>query len=310
MSQQSTSQQSTSSQQPMSDETTAWSSGGVGEGTSPFDEPTTEFPVSERAGGSTDAAGAGVAGSAGSGLADDSSTRQMSRAQVVDREDDMVGVPGGAQQTQRVPTYEELSSPRREPTDIAASMDRGLDESQPKAKRGTLDLGLLVLRMVLGAIVFAHGLQKLTGQWGGPDLDGFHSLLDSSGFQYAHALSIAGPVGEVIVGALLVLGLLTPIAAAGAIAILVNAWCFVQAGTPGVQFFTNQSGAAGSGVEFETMLLAAAVALTLTGPGLISLDVKRGWVRRPLASAWLFLVIGVAAGVVVWIVFNGANPFG
>ncbi len=300
-------------------------------GTSPFDEPTGEFPPAEPPSGSG-AWSSGTGGSAqgrsgqdapgegGYGAQEpDPETRVLPRRHVVSREDDVLGAGGEDQQTTRIPTYEELSSPapaaapyadRREPEDIAAAMDQALTDSHAKAKRGTLDLGLLVVRVVLGAILFAHGLQKLTGRWGGPDLDGFRAMLETTGFDYAHALSIAGPVGEVVVGALLILGLLTPIAAAGAVALLINAWCFMQAGTSGVQFFTNQSGQQGSGVEFETMLLAAAVGLVLTGPGLISLDVKRGWVRRPLASAWVFLVVGVAAGVVIWVVFNGANPFG
>lgn len=259
-------------------------------GGSPFDEPTAEFPPAQPPAADTNTA-----------------TRVLPRAQVVSREDDLAGI--GEEQTTRVPSYEELSAPRREPTDIAAAMDRALDETPPQAKRGTLDLGLLVVRVALGAILFAHGLQKLTGNWGGPDLDGFRTVLEQGGFSYAHALSIIGPVGEVVAGAALVLGLLTPLAAAGAVALLINAWCFVQAGTPGLQFFTDQSGAQGSGVELESMLLAAAVGISLAGPGLISLDVKRGWVRRPRYGSLLFLVVGVAAGVVVWVVTNGANPF-
>lgn len=275
-------------------------------GTSPFDEPTAEIPTT--APPEQVASGAGAVG--GAFAEPDAVTREMPRAHVVSREDDVAAGAAGEQPTQRIPSYEELSAPQREPVDIAAAMDRGLSDEQPTAKRGTLDVGLLVVRVVLGAILFAHGLQKLTGNWGGPDLDAYRDILASSGFDYAHALSIAGPVGEVIVGVLLVVGFVTPIAAAGAIAIMINAWCYMQAGTPGLQFFADQSGVTGSGVELETMLLAAAVGVVLTGPGLISLDVKRGWVRRPRFSAIGFLILGIAAGVVVWVVFNGTNPFG
>ncbi|GAA4816715.1 DoxX family protein [Tomitella cavernea] len=276
----------------------------MGVGTSPFDEPTGEFPPAT--------GGPGWSGIGGD--EPDPETRVIPHRQVISREDDVFGPGGDEQQTTRIPSYEELSTgapdpARREPADIAAAMDQALTDSPAKAKRGTLDIGLLVIRVVLGGILFAHGLQKLTGNWGGPDLDGFRTVLESGGFNYAHALSIAGPVGEVVVGALLVVGFLTPLAAAGAVAILINAWCFMQASTPGLQFFTNQSGAAGSGVEFETMLLAAAVGITLTGAGLLSLDVKRGWTRRPFLGSFAFLLLGVAAGVVIWVVFNGANPF-
>ncbi|MGO3328199.1 DoxX family membrane protein, partial [Gordonia sp. (in: high G+C Gram-positive bacteria)] len=45
------------------------------------------------------------------------------------------------------------------------------------ARRGTVDLGLLILRLALGAVFVLHGLQKLTGWMNGPGPDGFADYL-------------------------------------------------------------------------------------------------------------------------------------
>ncbi|AQA21309.1 doxX family protein [Rhodococcus sp. MTM3W5.2] len=168
--------------------------------------------------------------------------------------------------------------------------------------RGTLDLGLLVLRVGLGTVALFHGLQKLFGWWNGPGLDGFETTLLDAGFEQARLLSILTAVGEVAAGALLIIGLVTPLAGAAVLAVLINAWCVRQVAEPGLQFF------APSGVEHETMLVAAAVAVVLTGPGRFSVDGGRKWATRPHIGSFVALILGVAAGVCLWIFFNGANP--
>lgn len=170
------------------------------------------------------------------------------------------------------------------------------------AKRGTTDLGLLLLRLVIGGIFLVHGLQKLVGLWGGPGLDGFRSLLEDTGYEQANLLAIAGAVGETAGGALLILGLATPFAGAAVLGVIINAWCFKQAAEPGLQFF------APNGVEYETVLGVAAAAIILTGPGKIAFDGRRGWATRPRFGSFLALVLGIAGGVVLWIFLNGANP--
>lgn len=175
-------------------------------------------------------------------------------------------------------------------------------DSDTKSGRGTLDLGLLCLRLVVGATMLAHGLQKLFGLWNGPGLDGFETVLADAGFEYAQLLAVLGAVGEVAGGTLLILGLLTPFAAASVLAVMINAWAFRQIAEPGLEYF------APSGTEYETLLGVCAGVIILTGPGRISLDGRRGWATRPFVGSFVVLLLGIAAGVCTWIFLNGANP--
>src|SRR5436309_15574543 len=83
--------------------------------------------------------------------------------------------------------------------------------------------GLFIIRAVLGALLFAHGCQKLFGWWGGHGLEGtggfFHQLGHRPGRQMA---TLAG-MSEAGGGALLFLGLLTPLGAAAAIGTMIVA---------------------------------------------------------------------------------------
>lgn len=168
--------------------------------------------------------------------------------------------------------------------------------------RGTLDFGLLVLRLAVGGTILVHGLQKLTGWWGGPGLTGYRDELVTAGFDHARALAVAGAVGEVAGGTLLILGLLTPFAGAAVLAVMINAWCLKQSVMPGLEYF------APDGIEYETLLGAAAAAIVLTGPGRIALDGRRTWATRPHVGSVVILLLGAAAGLTVWFVLNGANP--
>lgn len=175
-----------------------------------------------------------------------------------------------------------------------------VDTGQPpvvKARRGTLDLGLLVLRLAVGGILIVHGLQKLVGLWGGPGLDGFEETLREAGYQQPNILAIVAAAGELAAGAFLVLGLLTPLAAAAIVAIMINAVLFKHELEPGLQFFASEQ----TGFEFEALLVAAAVSLTLTGPGRIAVDGPRKWATRPFLGSFVALLLGVAAGVCLWI---------
>ena len=170
---------------------------------------------------------------------------------------------------------------------------------RPLAWNGGTDIGLLLLRLGIGGVVFAHGAQKVFGLWGGTGIAGFATNLEGLGYQQATTLSWLTGVTELIAGAFLVLGLLTPLAAAAVLAIMINAVLLKL----GNGFFV--SGPKGSdAIELSLVLGLGAACLVLTGPGRIALDNGRAWHRRPASWGVLALVIGVAAAVLVYVLLR------
>lgn len=180
-----------------------------------------------------------------------------------------------------------------------------VDDPFPVAdRRGTQDLGLLILRMGLGVLLVVHGLQKLFGWFGGSGLTGFRRTLSDAGYQHADILAYVGVGGLIAAGLLLVVGLVTPLAAAGALAYLLNA---VLAGV------STRSGGRLSFLlpddhEYQVILLVVAVAIVLAGPGRYGLDGERGWARRPFIGSFAALLLGIGGGIAMWVLLNGANP--
>src|SRR2546430_17656659 len=74
------------------------------------------------------------------------------------------------------------------------------------------DLGLLLLRLTLGAVFLAHGAQKAFGAFGGPGFEGAAGFIGSMGFRPARVWAAAAVGGELVAGLLFALGLLTPLA--------------------------------------------------------------------------------------------------
>ncbi|MEV6796249.1 DoxX family membrane protein [Streptomyces sp. NPDC051320] len=125
------------------------------------------------------------------------------------------------------------------------------------------DLGLLVLRLGTGAVLGAHGAQKLFGWFGGGGLAGTAAGMEHMGFLPGRRSAIAAGLGEAGGGALLALGLATPAAGAaaagamaGAVAVHAPAGFFAQSG----------------GYEYPAFLGFTAAVIGLTGPGRLSLD--------------------------------------
>ncbi|BBZ07124.1 membrane protein [Mycolicibacterium doricum] len=189
-----------------------------------------------------------------------------------------------------------------EPTEIG----HDVTDEQVKAarRRGTQDLGLMLLRVGLGVLLVGHGLQKAFGWWGGPGLGGFQDSLAEVGYQHANILTYVGAAAQIGAGLLLVLGLFAPVAAAIALAYLINALLAGVAGQSqsGFPFFLP------GGFEFQVTLIVIAAALILTGPGRYGFDAGRGWARRPFVGSFIALLLGIGLGVAMWVLLNGANP--
>lgn len=181
------------------------------------------------------------------------------------------------------------------------------DRLNDVGRRGTQHLGLLVLRAGLGVVLGAHGLQKLFGWWGGSGVSGFRNSLTDVGYQHADILAYVSAGGELVAGVLLVLGLFTPLAAAGALAFLINgllATISVRPHTRNFSFFLPE------GHEYQITLIAMAAAVILCGPGRYGLDARRGWAHRPFIGSFVALLGGIGAGIGVWVALNGMNPIG
>jgi putative oxidoreductase len=126
-----------------------------------------------------------------------------------------------------------------------------------------MNTGLLVLRLVFGLVLAAHGSQKLFGFFGGYGLAGTGGWLDSIGFRPGRPMAALVGLAELAGGLGLALGLLTPLSAAVVIGTMaVAAW--THAG--------NGLWATNGGYELPLLNAVAAVALAFTGAGTFSLD--------------------------------------
>ncbi|MFF2552000.1 DoxX family protein [Nocardia sp. NPDC058058] len=170
-------------------------------------------------------------------------------------------------------------------------------------RRGTLDLGLLLLRLVVGGTFVYHGLQKAAGWFNGPGYDGIRTAMENGGWKH---VDIAAPMliaGELGGGILVALGLATPLAAGAVLAVIIDAWLWKQGMAPGFQYKAEKVS-----VETESILAGAAAAIILTGPGRLSFDRGRGWATRPFLGSLAALIAAIAAAILTYIYLHGGNP--
>src|ERR1700749_4535281 len=123
------------------------------------------------------------------------------------------------------------------------------------------DLGLLTLRVVLGVTLAAHGFNKF---FGGGRIPGTARWFESIGMKYGTFQAVTAATTEVSAGLGLAVGLLTPIPAAGFVALmLVAAWTVHR---PNGFFIVKE------GWEYNLILAVSAVAVATIGAGRFSLD--------------------------------------
>jgi len=148
-----------------------------------------------------------------------------------------------------------------------------------------MSYGLLLLRVVVGGTMAAHGAQKLLGWFDGPGLGGVQKMLGSLGFRWPSSMALGLALTE-CAGLLFALGFLTPFAALGIAVVMLNAVALVH--------FKNGFWNGKGGYEFNLVLLSVAVAVSATGPGRFSIDRALGWDDNLSGLWWAVGVVGAA----------------
>ena len=140
-------------------------------------------------------------------------------------------------------------------------------------------LGLLLLRMTVGAMFVAHGVHKLFGIGGGPGigpggLDQTAAQFTTLGLSPAFVLAVLAGITQLAGGVLLVTGLLTRWAA---LALIIYCTIGIWADHGRWGFFLNwlMTPGRGHGVEYLVVVIGALMGLLMIGGGDWSLDGQR-----------------------------------
>jgi putative oxidoreductase len=150
-----------------------------------------------------------------------------------------------------------------------------------------MSYGILLLRILLGSIISAHGAQKLFGWFGGGGPRGTAGSLAQLRFRAPILMAFAAGLAELGGGVLIAAGLLTPLAALAIAVVMLNAI--------GTVHWRNGFWNTAGGYEFNLLVLGAAAAIASTGPGRFSLDALIGWDDNISGLWWGAAVVVLSA---------------
>jgi putative oxidoreductase len=162
-----------------------------------------------------------------------------------------------------------------------------------------IEFGVTVLRIFFGLLFAGHGAQKLFGWFGGGGLNGTHKMVTNLGMQPVKFWALVAGASEFFGGLGLSLGLLTPIAGAVIIGVMLMAIIKVH--------WKNGFWNSNRGFEFPLLNLLLAAFVGLYGPGLFSLDQA---LRLSFPMPWTFLaalilvIIGLLGGLLSGHIFK------
>ncbi|MFD9670098.1 DoxX family protein [Rhodococcus sp. NPDC059968] len=148
--------------------------------------------------------------------------------------------------------------------------------------------GILLLRVVVGFVIAAHGYNKF---FGGGRIPGTAGWFDSIGMRPGLLHARLAATTEIGSGILLAMGLLTPLAGAAIVALMLVAGYTVHRGSG---FFVNANG-----WEYNVVLAVVGVSVSITGAGRWSIDNLVG-IDHTL-SGWLGFAISVVLGLIAGI---------
>jgi putative oxidoreductase len=146
-----------------------------------------------------------------------------------------------------------------------------------------MNLARVLMRTTVGGLFVGHGTQKLFGWFGGGGVEGTAQVFDHLGLHPPRRTAVAAGVSETAGGALLFLGLATPLAAATLTSTMLTAIRRVH--------LANGPWVSKGGYEYNLVMIAAALVLAEDGPGQPSLDAALGIERK--GTGW---ALAAAAG--------------
>jgi len=141
-----------------------------------------------------------------------------------------------------------------------------------------MEYGILLLRVVVGLLVAAHGTRRLFGWFGGRGRTGTAEYFASLGYRAPQAAWVVAGVAELAGGLLFALGLLTPLAALLVAVVALNAIAVARWRSG---LFVSRGG-----FELDLVLVTVVTAVTVSGPGRVSLDRLLGWDERWTGVEW------------------------
>jgi putative oxidoreductase len=163
-----------------------------------------------------------------------------------------------------------------------------------------MSFGLLILRLVVGLTLAAHGSQKLFGWFGGYSIAGTGEFFEQLGFRPGRVYAFLAGMGEFIGGLLLAAGFLTPVAAVLLTAVMLVAAIAVHLKNG---FFIQNVG-----FEYNLVLGAAALVASFTGPGEFSIDQALGISLSGEVWGFSALILGLLGGALPLLARRPALP--
>jgi putative oxidoreductase len=163
-----------------------------------------------------------------------------------------------------------------------------------------VQFGIFIIHVVVGSLLAAHGAQKLFGVFGGGGVSGTGRYLESLGLRPGKPLAAAAGASELAGGALLALGLATPLAA-----VLIASTMLVAArtdhGGKGLWIFNG-------GSEYVLTIAAVAIGFAFAGAGAWSLDNAIGWDVAGVAWGIGAAIVGYLGATAVLAVARANDP--
>src|ERR1700694_2114691 len=117
------------------------------------------------------------------------------------------------------------------------------------------NLGLLLIRLIFGLVMVAHGAQKLFGWFGGYGLAGTGGFFEALGFRPGRFFAATASLAEFLSGLLVALGVLGPVGPALMVSVMIVAAVSVH--------LKNGLFSMSNGIELPLLYGAAAAALAL-----------------------------------------------